>query len=137
MEQSHPRWQPKNFFFYHLWNILKLFYFQALYETMFRNYGILVGQVLVTKPDFYHDETRHQVLGKKLIFNVVYFTRNTQHADCSSGNRFSANLATGFEKQFLILDPPQTPFSFSFKMYLLFIHLSTDIKTESHLFIIN
>jgi glutamate 5-kinase len=34
---------------------------QALYETMFRNYGILVGQVLVTKPDFYHDETRHQV----------------------------------------------------------------------------
>ena len=29
---------------------------------MFRNYGILVGQVLVTKPDFYHDETRHQVL---------------------------------------------------------------------------
>jgi len=28
---------------------------------MFRNYGILVGQVLVTKPDFYNDETRHQV----------------------------------------------------------------------------
>jgi len=34
---------------------------QALYETMFRNYGILVGQVLVTKPDFYYEETRAQL----------------------------------------------------------------------------
>ena len=34
---------------------------QALYETMFRNYGILVGQVLVTKPDFYNEETRKQL----------------------------------------------------------------------------
>jgi hypothetical protein len=28
---------------------------------MFRNYGILVGQVLVTKPDFHHEDTRNQV----------------------------------------------------------------------------
>merc|ERR1711976_1071236 len=34
---------------------------QALYETMFRNYGIMVGQVLVTKSDFYNDDTRNQL----------------------------------------------------------------------------
>ena len=34
---------------------------QALYETMFRNYGILVGQVLVTQPDFANMETKRQL----------------------------------------------------------------------------
>lgn len=34
---------------------------QALYETMFRNYGIVVGQVLVTKPDFFSQQTREQL----------------------------------------------------------------------------
>ena len=44
------------------WNeIACLLWLQALYETMFRNYGILVGQVLVTKPDFYYEETRQQL----------------------------------------------------------------------------
>merc|ERR1719348_1059165 len=37
----------------------------SLYEAMFRNYGILVGQVLVTKQDFYNDETREQ------LFNTI------------------------------------------------------------------
>ena len=35
---------------------------QALYETMFRNYGIIVAQVLVTTPDFYNDHTRAHLL---------------------------------------------------------------------------
>jgi len=37
----------------------------SLYEAMFRNYGILVGQVLVTKQDFHNDETREQ------LFNTI------------------------------------------------------------------
>jgi len=41
---------------------------------MFRNYGILVGQVLVTKPDFYNDETRHQLfttINELLQLNII------------------------------------------------------------------
>eukprot|EP00096_Caligus_rogercresseyi_P001603 TRINITY_DN1268_c0_g1_i11.p1 TRINITY_DN1268_c0_g1~~TRINITY_DN1268_c0_g1_i11.p1 ORF type:complete len:759 (-),score=245.31 TRINITY_DN1268_c0_g1_i11:599-2875(-) len=38
---------------------------QALYETMFRNYSIIVGQVLVTKADFYDVNTRAQ------LFNTI------------------------------------------------------------------
>jgi len=37
----------------------------ALYEAMFRNYGILVGQVLVTKQDFKNENTREQ------LFNTI------------------------------------------------------------------
>jgi len=37
----------------------------ALYEAMFRNYGILVGQVLVTKQDFINNDTREQ------LFNTI------------------------------------------------------------------
>jgi len=37
----------------------------ALYEAMFRNYGILVGQVLVTKQDFANQITREQ------LFNTI------------------------------------------------------------------
>jgi len=37
----------------------------ALYEAMFRNYGILVGQVLVTKQDFKNANTREQ------LFNTI------------------------------------------------------------------
>ncbi|XP_023338909.1 delta-1-pyrroline-5-carboxylate synthase isoform X4 [Eurytemora carolleeae] len=37
----------------------------ALYEAMFRNYGILVGQVLVTKQDFRNENTREQ------LFNTI------------------------------------------------------------------
>merc|ERR1719167_1621836 len=37
----------------------------ALYEAMFRNYGILVGQVLVTKQDFRNENTRKQ------LFNTI------------------------------------------------------------------
>ncbi|TRY76870.1 hypothetical protein TCAL_03832 [Tigriopus californicus] len=47
---------------------------QALYETMFRNYGILVGQVLVTKPDFYNDNTRQQLfttINELLQLNII------------------------------------------------------------------
>jgi delta-1-pyrroline-5-carboxylate synthetase len=47
---------------------------QALYETMFRNYGILVGQVLVTKADFYNKETREQLfttIDELLQLNII------------------------------------------------------------------
>merc|ERR550519_1829758 len=37
----------------------------ALYEAMFRNYGLIVGQVLVTKQDFINDDTREQ------LFNTI------------------------------------------------------------------
>ena len=38
----------------------------ALYEAMFRNYGILVGQVLVTKQDFINEDTRQQLFNTML-----------------------------------------------------------------------
>ena len=47
---------------------------QALYETMFRNYGIMVGQVLVTKPDFQNEETRKQLfmtIHELLQLNII------------------------------------------------------------------
>lgn len=47
---------------------------QALYETMFRNYGIIVGQVLVTKPDFYNEQTRRQLfttIDELLQLNII------------------------------------------------------------------
>jgi len=47
---------------------------QALYETMFRNYGIVVGQMLVTKPDFYYEQTRQQLfatINELMQLNIV------------------------------------------------------------------
>jgi len=47
---------------------------QALYETMFRNYGILVGQVLVTQPDFENIETKKQLfmtIDELLQLNII------------------------------------------------------------------
>ena len=47
---------------------------QALYETMFRNYGIMVGQVLVTKSDFYNDDTRNQLfatMNELMALNII------------------------------------------------------------------
>ena len=47
---------------------------QALYETMFRNYGIIVAQVLVTKPDFYNKETckeLFQTISELLQLNII------------------------------------------------------------------
>ena len=47
---------------------------QALYETMFRNYGIMVGQVLVTKSDFYNEQTRNQLfatLQELMALNII------------------------------------------------------------------
>ncbi len=47
---------------------------QALYETMFRNYGIIVGQVLVTKPDFYNKDTKEQLfttINELLQLNII------------------------------------------------------------------
>ena len=47
---------------------------QALYETMFRNYGILVGQVLVTQPDFANMETKMQLfqtIHELLNLNII------------------------------------------------------------------
>ena len=47
---------------------------QALYETMFRNYGIMVGQVLVTKSDFYNELTRNQLcatLQELMALNII------------------------------------------------------------------
>jgi len=46
----------------------------ALYETMFRNYGLIVGQVLVTKQDFINDDTREQLfntLREMLALNII------------------------------------------------------------------
>ena len=41
---------------------------------MFRNYGILVGQVLVTKSDFYNEQTRNQLfatLQELMALNII------------------------------------------------------------------
>ena len=41
---------------------------------MFRNYGILVGQVLVTKSDFYNEQTRTQLFAtmqELMALNII------------------------------------------------------------------
>jgi len=46
----------------------------ALYEAMFRNYGLIVGQVLVTKQDFINDDTRGQLfntLREMISLNII------------------------------------------------------------------
>ncbi len=55
-------------------NMAPLLITKALYETMFRNYGILVGQVLVTKADFYNNHTREQLfttIDELLALNII------------------------------------------------------------------
>merc|ERR1719266_1309890 len=47
---------------------------QALYETMFRNYGIIVGQVLVSKSDFDKKENRDQLIAtmnELMALNII------------------------------------------------------------------
>jgi len=46
----------------------------ALYEAMFRNYGILVGQVLVTKQDFRNSDTKEQLyntIRELMALNII------------------------------------------------------------------
>merc|ERR1719189_1826968 len=46
----------------------------ALYEAMFRNYGLIVGQVLVTKQDFANHHTRNQLFNtirEMLALNII------------------------------------------------------------------
>jgi len=48
----------------------------SLYDAMFAQYGVKIAQVLVTKPDFYNDETR-----KLISLNIVPII-NTNDAVC-------------------------------------------------------
>ncbi|KAJ9598561.1 hypothetical protein L9F63_010764, partial [Diploptera punctata] len=46
----------------------------SLYEAMFSQYGVKVAQVLVTKPDFYNEETRRNLfstLSELISLNIV------------------------------------------------------------------
>lgn len=46
----------------------------SLYDAMFAQYGVKLAQVLVTKPDFYNDETRKNIfstLSELISLNIV------------------------------------------------------------------
>lgn len=46
----------------------------SLYDAMFSQYGVKIAQVLVTKPDFYNDETRNNListLSELISLNIV------------------------------------------------------------------
>lgn len=46
----------------------------SLYDAMFAQYGVKIAQVLVTKPDFYNDETRKNLfstLSELISLNIV------------------------------------------------------------------
>lgn len=46
----------------------------SLYDAMFSQYGVKIAQVLVTKPDFYNDETRKNLfstLSELISMNIV------------------------------------------------------------------
>ncbi|XP_073836304.1 delta[1]-pyrroline-5-carboxylate synthase [Musca autumnalis] len=46
----------------------------SLYDAMFAQYGVKIAQVLVTKPDFYNDETRNNLfctLSELISLNIV------------------------------------------------------------------
>lgn len=46
----------------------------SLYDAMFSQYGVKIAQVLVTKPDFYNDETRRNLfstLSELISMNIV------------------------------------------------------------------
>lgn len=46
----------------------------SLYDAMFAQYGVKIAQVLVTKPDFYNEETRKNLfstLSELISFNIV------------------------------------------------------------------
>ena len=46
----------------------------AMYETMFRNYGLLVGQVLVTAADFHNTSTTstlHDTIRDLMSLNII------------------------------------------------------------------
>lgn len=46
----------------------------SLYDAMFAQYGVKVAQVLVTKPDFYNEETRKHLfstLSELISLNIV------------------------------------------------------------------
>merc|ERR1719471_421042 len=59
----------------------------ALYEAMFRNYGLIVGQVLVTKQDFINDDTRGQLfntLREMLALNIIPIINTTDNDSLAS-----------------------------------------------------
>lgn len=46
----------------------------SLYDAMFAQYGVKVAQVLVTKPDFYNEDTRQHLfttLSELISLNIV------------------------------------------------------------------
>ena len=76
---------------------------QALYETMFRNYGILVGQVLVTQPDFENIETKKQLfmtIDELLQLNIIPII-NTNDAVSPPPQKNADAEGTTLQMQFL------------------------------------
>merc|ERR1719357_2316954 len=46
----------------------------SLYEAMFAQYGVKVAQILITKPDFYNNETRQNLIStinELLALNIL------------------------------------------------------------------
>ena len=62
---------------------------QALYETMFRNYGIIVGQVLVSKSDFDKKENRDQLIAtmnELMALNIIPIINTNDAVESVSSN---------------------------------------------------
>uniref|UniRef100_K1QYB6 Delta-1-pyrroline-5-carboxylate synthetase n=1 Tax=Magallana gigas TaxID=29159 RepID=K1QYB6_MAGGI len=54
----------------------------SLYEAMFNQYGVKTAQVLITKPDFFHEESRRNLIGtlKELLQLSIVPILNTNDA---------------------------------------------------------
>ncbi|KAA0201787.1 hypothetical protein HAZT_HAZT006714 [Hyalella azteca] len=92
----------------------------SLYEAMFAQYGVRVAQILITKPDFYSDETRMNLIAtinELLTLNILPII-NTNDAvspppdleleaskslDIKDNDSLASRLATEIESDLIIL----------------------------------
>lgn len=91
----------------------------SLYEAMFAQYGVKVAQILITKPDFYNDETRQNLtstINELLALNILpiintndavsppdHDTGAITNLDIKDNDSLAASLASEIETDLMIL----------------------------------
>lgn len=78
----------------------------SLYEAMFAQYGVKIAQVLVTKPDFYNENTRKNLfctLSELISLNIVPIINTNdavsppmfvEHEEAAPGGHGTKKVAT-------------------------------------------